>query len=435
MGDDMKPKKVVVVGGGTRQYLDGPHLYLGSKATGKTARKLAELCRSRHEMDVELVLTQMAAGASTLLPVPDTNEDLAGWADQLIADPRTKMVFWTPSVLDFQAVLPEATEGRWRTADGGRVLQLKPTEKILSKFRKARKDIFLVAAKQTAGATEAQLYEQALLMLKRSSANLVLANDAVSKVGMIVTPEEAVYGLGLPRDALLQELVSMAYLRSSLTFTQSTVVAGEPVPWASPDVPAVLREVVDHCIQRGAYRKVNGGTAGHFAVRLDDSTFLSSRRRTDFNRLAEIGLVRVETDGPDTVLAYGSKPSVGGQSQRIVFNDHPGMNSIVHFHCPIRPGSPIPVRSQREYECGSHQCGENTSNGLQVFPLPRGSLLAVYLDNHGPNIVFNSEEVGAKDVIDFIEAHFDLTQKSGGVPGAAAQLGEPADSCDVRVEQ
>jgi hypothetical protein len=121
--------------------------------------------------------------------------------------------------------------------------------------------------------------------------------------------------------------------------------------------------------------------------------------------------VRVVTDGDDKVIAYGGKPSVGGQSQRIVFEQHPGKDCIVHFHCPIKPGSKIPVVSQREYECGSHECGENTSQGLGVFE--DGAIEAVYLDNHGPNVVFR-HDVDPERVIAFIEENFDLTAKTGG---------------------
>lgn len=66
--------------------------------------------------------------------------------------------------------------------------------------------------------------------------------------------------------------------------------------------------------------------------------------------------------------------------------------------------------AKREYECRSHECGQNTSNGLAQF----GSLKAVMLDNHGPNIVF-SKETDPAEVIAFIERNFDLAAKTGGM--------------------
>jgi hypothetical protein len=201
----------------------------------------------------------------------------------------------------------------------------------------------------------------------------------------------------------------MAKLRSHLTFTRSTVVAGEPVPWSDPIVPSSLRTIVDYCIAMNAYKPFRGATVGHFAAKLSQDTFITSQRKTNFNDLEKIGLVRIKTDGPDTVLAYGAKPSVGGQSQRIVFSDHPEYDCIIHFHCPIKPGSKIPQISQREVECGSHECGRRTSGGLAKF----GNLSAVYLINHGPNIVFNSS-IDPQEVIKFIEDNFDLAGKTGG---------------------
>jgi ribulose-5-phosphate 4-epimerase/fuculose-1-phosphate aldolase len=172
--------------------------------------------------------------------------------------------------------------------------------------------------------------------------------------------------------------------------------------------------VVNRCIDLGAYKPFMGKTAGHFAVKLNDNTFLTSIRKSNFNELSKNGLVKVTTDGEDSVLAYGAKPSVGGQSQRIVFSDHKDKeyNCIVHFHCPIRPSSKVPIVSQREFECGSHECGKNTSDGLKQF----GNLSAVYLDNHGPNVVFN-HNIDPDEVIKFIEENFDLTQKTGGPVG------------------
>jgi hypothetical protein len=81
----------------------------------------------------------------------------------------------------------------------------------------------------------------------------------------------------------------------------------------------------------------------------------------------------------------------------------------VHFPCEKRPGSPVPTVSQREFECGSHECGANTSRGLARF----GNLYAVYLDQHGPNIVFD-RSIDPDEVIGFIEENFDLETKTGG---------------------
>ena len=417
----MDRKQVHVIGGGTFSHLR-THLSLCAPASGNTARRLAELCQEHNSsMDVNLHLTRMADHTSKLV----TNEDMRQLAMQLVDDPRTKIIFFNPAICDFEGEIEEVPSGKYaarlRTSnEAGEpqeyIVRLKPAPKIIRYIRhegfegrKPRKDIFLVGFKATAGATPEEQYKQGLRALKTSSANLILANDVVTHLNMVIVPEEGTYHVAKDREEALRGLVEMAYLRSHLTFTRSTVIDGQPVPWESELVPASLRAVTDYCITRGAYKRFLGVTAGHFAIKLGPTTFLTSRRKTDFNDMKKVGLVKVETDGPDSVIAYGSKPSVGGQSQRIVFAEHPETDCIVHFHCPIKAGSKVPTVSQREFECGSHQCGQNTSSGLKRF----GNLLAVYLDQHGPNIVFQ-HSINPQEVIRFIEENFDLEAKTGG---------------------
>ena len=198
---------------------------------------------------------------------------------------------------------------------------------------------------------------------------------------------------------------------AGFTFTRSTVVAGEPVPWSSELVPPALRRVVNHCVARGAYKAFLGASVGHFAVKLGEGRFLASRRRTDFNHLHEVGLVLVEALGDHEVVAYGSRPSAGGQSQHVLFAEHPLADCLVHFHCPLRPGSRVPLRSQQAIECGSLEGAKRTSAGLQRF----GEVEAVMLDHHGPNVVF-SRGADAEQVIDFLEENFDLEATTAGFP-------------------
>lgn len=287
-------------------------------------------------------------------------------------------------------------------------MELTPTRKLLQEIRKYRKDIFLVAFKTTSNGSEDEQFMQGLTLLKESSANLVLANDIRTRTNMIVVPERSRYCVTKDRDKVLRQLVDMAHRRSQLTFTRSTVVEGAPVPFDSDQVPTALRAVVDHCVRRGAYKPFLGRTEGHFAVKIGEGRFLSSIRKTDINKIRETGMVLVHSDGDHSVIAHGARPSVGGQSQRIVFADHPDVQCIVHFHCPMRPGSRVPVRSQREFECGSHECGRNTSDGMVEFRLPNGqSLQAVMLDQHGPNVAF-SVDMDPLEVIRFIEENFVL---------------------------
>lgn len=412
-----KNKKVHIISGGTISKVR-PHFALAAPAYGAVGRTLHKLAIEEFaNMDVVLHQTRMAGGCHKL----ETVDDVARLVDRLKDDPLTKVIIMAAAMADFSGEV-DAPAGRLKTANGTIDMTLVPNEKVVDGIRNTpnssgvvRKDIFLVSFKATAGATGEEQYYGALHNLKRSSSNLVFANDVENHRMMVLTPEEARYHETKCRKRALRGLVEMTALRSHLTFTKSTVVNAKPVSWQSPEVPESLRRVVDYCIRGGAYKPFRGATVGHFAAKVSDTEFLTSRRKTNFNDLENIGLVRIKTDGPDSVIAYGSKPSVGGQSQRIVFAEHEGMDCIAHFHCPIRADSPVPQVSQREYECGSHECGANTSRGLAQF----GNLKAVYLKEHGPNIVF-PRDIDPQEVIDFIETNFDLTKKTGGYQLEAA---------------
>lgn len=408
-------KQIAIIGGGTIQWVCN-HLALAAPAKGTTARRIDEIVRSETDsFDPVLYLTTDAGGCewSERNFKLETNDDISRLVDILISDDLTKIVFFTASILDFEGhIYNDVAPGKYGTRLPSHLPQqmtLHPVRKIINKIRKKRKDIFLVGFKQTCGKTEDEQYIAGLNLCKKASCNLVLANDSDTRLNMIITPEEARYHVTKNREEVLQNLVEMTLLRSHLTFTRSTVIDGQSISWSSIEVPETLRTVVDWCVTQGAYKPFNGATVGHFACKLDEQTFLTSIRRSNFNDIHKNGLVKVKTDGPDSVMAYGAKPSVGGQSQRIVFHEHSDYDCIVHFHCPIKPGSEVPMASQREFECGSLECGKNTSTNLKKF----GNLSAVYLDNHGPNIVFH-HSIDPNEVINFIKENFDLERKTGG---------------------
>lgn len=347
-------------------------------------------------------------------------------------------------------------------------LELSVQDKIIQKIRKERKDILLVGFKTTCGATKEEQYNKGLRLCKEASANIVFVNDVdkdriqkldtlnyeISKTlkllitsdpvlklhlkerlakqqdeldslqnNGLVTPEESSYWYNTRNEAL-DGLVQMVLDRSHLHFTRSTVVDSETISWDSEDIPNVLREVVDYCVAQGAYKtftigdsKGTKGSVGHFAYKVNPTTFLTSKRKSNFNELNKIGLVKVVTDGPDHIYAYGAKPSVGGQSQRIIFDMYPELDCILHFHSPLRQEyrNEFSIKSQFEVECGSHECGQNTAQGLTEYTLDNNQkVYAVHLDHHGPNIVF-SKETDSNALIRFVEKYFDMTKKTTGL--------------------
>lgn len=412
-----------ILGGGTFSHIRN-HLSLATPAFGETARNIYTLCNDIMPNNHVIFnhLTKMADHTSKII----TNQDVSELVDNLIADPNTKTIFFNVALCDFGGevetfdaignIVRESGKHAPRLQSRSGILPqivLKPNDKIIKRIRKERKDIFLVAFKTTCGATEDEQYITGLNLLKENSCNIVLANDTLTRKNMIIVPEEAKYCVTTDRQQVLKTLVDVVNHRQHLTFTRSTVLEGESIQWDSDIVPQSLRTVVDYCIEKGAYKPFRGNTAGHFAVKVDDETFLTSKRSTNFNDLKDIGLVKVISTGKDSVIAYGAKPSVGGMSQRIIFTEHTDVDCIVHFHCPPNPtmatvpGWTVP---QYPYECGSHECGQNTSNGLQEV---WKGIKAVYLDQHGPNIVFN-RNIDPARVIRFIDQYFDLSQKTGG---------------------
>ena len=473
-------KKIVILGGGTNTYISN-HLALSAPAYGTTAIKLEEKFRqhSENKMDVNLYLTKMAH--PDCKDAPDTPEDIEALVDKLVADPDTRVIIFNVAMVDFkpnavfdlfnyeESALNLTEFGKYKTRiesraiKGKAFIQITPYQKIINKIRKERKDILLVGFKTTCGATKEEQYNKGLKLCKDASANIVFVNDVdkdrittlKSKIiekeklesilkyqhdisinllklekeildlqnNGLVTPEESSYWYNT-RDEALDALVQMVLDRSHLHFTRSTVIDSETISWDSEEIPNVLRDVVNHCVAQGAYKTFTigdsigtKGSVGHFAYKVNETTFLTSKRKSNFNELDKIGLVKVVTDGPDHIYAYGAKPSVGGQSQRIIFDMYPHLDCILHFHSPLRQEyrNEFSIKSQFEVECGSHECGQNTAQGLNEYVLDNGQkVYAVHLDHHGPNIVF-SKETDSNSLIRFVEKYFDMSKKTTGL--------------------
>lgn len=409
--------KIHFIGGGTFSYVRS-HLALAVPAFGTTARYLyKDWSANINSMEPVLHLTRMASQSQRTDDIDlITNEDVEWLVDMLITDSSTKCIVFNAALCDYTGQIEDISSSklarRLQSRQESPSIQLTPTNKIIKKIRENRKDIYLVAFKTTSGATEQEQYLAGLNLLKENSCNLVFANDIKTRTNMIIVPEEARYSVTTDRNKALSFLNMLIHHRSRLTYTRSTVIESSSVDWNDPTIPESLRTVVNYCIEKGAYKPFRGNTAGHFAFKVDNHTFYTSKRSTNFNELDKIGLVKVVAKDRYNVVAYGAKPSVGGMSQRIIFDEHPHMDCIVHFHCPVKPDGNVYYADQYPFECGSHECGENTSNNLLSHH--NFGLKAVMLRNHGPNIVFN-QDIDPYKVIEFIDKNFDLSDKTGGL--------------------
>lgn len=418
-------KYIHVLGGGTFSHVRN-HLALAAPAFGTTAKELTKMLEEKRDYmkyQVLLDLTKMADPRTSELV---TNDDVEALIDRDIKDPDMRCIIFNVAMCDFEGSSMGIESGKYAkrlpSSVGHMTLDLTAAVKVIGKIRKVRKDIFVVGFKTTTGATPQEQFFAGLKLLKDSSINLVLANDTVTRHNMIIVPEESSYSHTTDRHLALTRLVQMTLARLDSHYTRSTVIEGPSVAWNGANIPESLRTVVNHCIQKGAYKPFQDKTTGHFAHKYKSGYIATSIRKSNFNELDKTGMVMIETKGSDEVLAYGAKPSVGGQSQRIVFNQHPEMNCIVHFHAPLKENNWMRTVAQWPYECGSHECGQNTSTNLRDV-VGDGSIKAVFLEKHGPNIVFNSK-IDPQKVINFIDDNFDLKGNTYGLPEVKQQRSE-----------
>jgi hypothetical protein len=443
-------KRIHIIGGGTFNYVR-THLALAAPAFGQLARDITNVA-CKHPLvgddwKVHLHLTKMAyngleSETEALLlypsivletgPRPTTNDDVLNLVDSLCADDETAMIFLTAAICDFDGAIVEDPNIDGKLMQGTPSGKLEPrlesrhdhlmllteAEKILTRVRSKhaenpRKDIFLVTCKTTDGVSDEEMVKRGIASMKAASCNLVLVNDVKRRRNVIVTPEQAAYTFTDDRSEVVRDLVDMALHRAQGRFVRTKVESGVLIPLTA--IPGGFAKVVQHCVDNGAYKDVagNGKTVGHFAYNPEHGVLLSSRRHQNFNLDGGTDLVRVRFD-EEGVVAEGAKPSAGARSQMQLFEDHPEFDCVVHFHCPLKEGvNWVPRRPQRNFECGSIDCGLNTSNGIQTARIGnRYEVGVVMLDQHGPNILFRAGD-DPDEIIKFIDETFDLSRHTG----------------------
>jgi hypothetical protein len=403
----------------------------------------------------------------------DTNDDLSCLVDHLLEDPDTRGIVMAAAVCDWEPTMFKGTfketvdsfgkdKSRLRTRgpDGQDVsleLRLKPADKIIQRIRKGdkgRKDVFLVSFKTTAGVSAQETYVAGLKSLKGSSSNLVFANDIQNGHNVVVTPEEFPYfgdgeTPGQKRSDALVKLCQMIIGRTQLTFTRTAVRTGETADLTTlhreGKLPPNFVPVLHWLVENDAYKVLpwKDSTSGHFGAFVEGEPYsrVSSIRKANHNLVFEEGAARILGEQDGMILAEGGKPSVGEHTQDQIYTeinenlakDTPDaqVHSIVHFHSPLKKlekvvhkgqaalRSAVPIRGQMMYECGSDQCGINTATGMMHM---KGltddgryaGIWAVHLRGHGPNIAFN-RNVDPKVVIEFIQKHWDVDRKTGGL--------------------
>jgi len=392
---------LVIIGGGTFNPIRN-HLSLAAPAFGTIAKRLREI------LGGTLILTKMADQMSNII----CNKDLSNYVDTLIADSAVKTIIFSAAVCDYNGSIG-SIPSNWRalrlqTSDGSITAKLTPADKIISRIRIERPDIFLVGFKTTTVENDQAQFLSALRMMKATRCNLVLANDTLTRLNMIITPEESAYHITHNRNEAINGLAEMIRLRSNLTYHRTNFITC--ASWSTRILPKTFQEILQFLIDNGGFIENNGNgfTPGHFCRKIRDNSFLSSQRRADHNKVFEEGMTFVTViDGQFKALGE-RKPSVGAQSQWLMFNEHPDYDCIIHTHNPLKEGSKVPVVEQKPYQCGSLECGINTVNNLKDFD----GIKAVFLNKHGINILFKSTN-DSKKIINFIKENVVLGVKIG----------------------
>ena len=403
------------MGGGTFQPVSN-HLSLSAPAFGTVAEEISRILFHRHhitykypynenEVTHDVVLTKMADRKSKLM----TNDDVKNYVMEAIKDPKLGIIFMSVAFCDFHVEGGDFHGQRLETSEGEITLNIKPTEKVLDLIRRERPDIFLVGFKTTTNCTAEEQFLKGLKMMKRSKCNLVLANDTVTRNNIIITPEETWYPTKSREDAI-EQLVGMAITRGNATFHRTNFnLTFSNISMSN--TPDSFQKVVKGLIDAGAFIENNGNgfTPGHFCWRSEDRSFLSSQRKANHNRVFEEGLslVDVGDDNEYFTVTGTRKASVGARSQWMILQENPGYDCIVHTHSPMKDASLVPSTPQKPYQCGSLECGLNTLNHMKDF----GIVKAVYLEKHGPNILFKSSS-DPDEVLNFIKENFQLNIKT-----------------------
>ena len=442
-------QKIYVFAGGTFNQV-APHLALSAPAFGTIGIDLYELLIERiqeepdyQHLEVVLLPTSMALGnayerlgqdvvaqakrtykSAGIRKQLKSNQDLLKVVDYLVSQQSTRCIMMTSAVCDFEArrigstqippgfSYPERLDSRhdWN-------VELSASEKIINRIRSTRKDIFLVSFKATYNQPE-ELYSKALAQLKRSSSNLVFANDILTRKNMVVTPEEYPYKYD-SRIAASYSLVDMTLKRLNLHFSRTIMRPIESTADLKElsdtgGIPSNFIPVLSYAISHNAFKPFNSKTTGHFGCVVEGQDFqrISSVRKVNHNRVFQEGVAKIYINR-SLIEAGGAKPSVGEHTQQMIYQELQGkVHSIIHFHCPLKnPNKFKARRKQFAYECGSVECGMNTTKGMQDFG---DGIYAVHLDQHGPNIAFH-RDTDPQKVIEFIDTHWDLKAKEGGL--------------------
>lgn len=213
-----------IISGGTYFYIR-PHLALCAPAAGNSGRQMYQMLQNAGQL-CQLHQTQMAGGHSLR-----TNEDVADAIKFLCGVEQTKAIIICAALCDFEVTemdayldngdpeenMPIGKEyPRLKTSEVSELsLLLEPAAKILNHVKVYRPDIVLAGFKTTTLATIEEQKVAADTLAFNSGADLVLANDLVSRRHLVTTFAGDILLDTLDRTSALQRLVDEVIIRCS----------------------------------------------------------------------------------------------------------------------------------------------------------------------------------------------------------------------------
>lgn len=171
---DLDGLRVLVVAGSTVEPIDDVRV-VTNRSSGATGIELGKAAFERGA-EVELWLGRHEVAVPPWLPhrAFETTADLAAMAEKVEAD----ICIVPAAISDFAPAKRE--KGKIPSREGGLTLDLEPTPKLLTHFRKGARKA-LVGFKAESGVSDAELKTRAMSLLKEADLDFVVAND-VSKV-------------------------------------------------------------------------------------------------------------------------------------------------------------------------------------------------------------------------------------------------------------
>ncbi|MGA1822011.1 MAG: bifunctional phosphopantothenoylcysteine decarboxylase/phosphopantothenate--cysteine ligase CoaBC [Thermoplasmatota archaeon] len=209
-GGEMKGRKILVVTGATREYIDDMR-FITNRATGRTGTAIG-LEAYYHGADVRILAGENVRDIPVYLDsvsFSDTS-DLIGKIELLQNEWGVPdAAYFAAGISDFTL---EKREGKISSQKGGLTLDLVPTPKVISRFRKLYPESRLIGYKAESVGNRKELIKRAYKRLKEVSMDLIVANDLkdVSEDRnrvMVITPSKEAFELEGRKDLIARFIV------------------------------------------------------------------------------------------------------------------------------------------------------------------------------------------------------------------------------------